>query len=313
MSDVAFLFAGQGAQVVGMGKDLYEGSRAARAVWDVADRVLGYGLTGIAFEGPEERLTRTIHAQPAIFVHAWSALEAAREVHGDRVPVPVWCAGLSLGEYTALVAAGAIGFEDGLRLVQARAEAMQAACDAEKGTMAAVAGLAEEKVGEAVAAAGARGIVAVANYNAPGQVVISGQEVAVADAAERCRVLGAKRVTPLQVAGAYHSPLMEMAGERFGRYLETVTFAAPRIPVLANATAGIYPDGAAVAALLTRQLVCPVRWTETMRFLVAHGVAVCYEFGPGKVLRGLFRQTDRSVQVVNVGTWAEVQEVFGDA
>ena len=286
---LAFLFPGQGAQAVGMGRALAERHPAARLVFEAADRTLGFPLSAICWEGPEERLRETRHAQPALLTHSVAALRLL-ESHDVR---PAWCAGHSLGEYSACVAAGALEFEDALRLVHRRGELMHDAGLERRGTMAAVLGLALEEVSAACAEAAEAGVVVPANLNAPGQIVISGEIAAVEAAGRRCAARGARRVIPLEVSGAFHSPLMASASRGLTERLERAAFADARCPIVPNVSARPVHDAAAVRRALEEQLLGAVRWEDSMRTLLAAGAEGFVEVGTGKVLRGLLRSVDR--------------------
>ncbi len=274
MIKTALMFAGQGAQVVGMGKDLAEGHATAKAWFERATAALGYDLGAVCFNGPEAELTRTEHAQPGIFLVSWVALEALKE----RAPHFEFqaAAGLSLGEFTALSAAGAMGFEEGLRVVRQRGRLMQEACDATRGGMAAILGLDEAATLEVCAQAG----VALANLNCPGQLVISGAAARIARACQLANAKGALRAVPLPVAGAYHSPLMASAQARLQAELERVSIKAPEVMVVSNVTA--LPHGApeAIRARLVEQVTSPVRWEQSMRYLLGQGFTRFVELGP---------------------------------
>jgi [acyl-carrier-protein] S-malonyltransferase len=281
----AFLFAGQGAQTVGMGADL------PADLFDRASAILGYDLRALCLRGPAERLDRTDVSQPALLVASLAALEAAAP------PPPAAGAGLSLGEITALAAAEAIAFEDAVRLVKIRGEAMQAACDARAGGMNSVIGLDPEKIR---AACDGAGLVGVANLNAPGQVVISGEKEALERASAACKAAGARRILPLRVAGAYHSPLMEPAVARLREALRPMQLRAPRWPVVSNVTARPYASADEIPETLARQITSTVRFEESVRWMIAQsGVRRFIEFGPGGVLSGLVRKIDPSVEVAS--------------
>lgn len=292
MSKTALLFAGQGAQVVGMGRDLAAQFPAAQAWFDRANAALGYDLTAICFAGPETELTKTEHAQPGIFLTSWVCLELLKE----QVPQLKFeaTAGLSLGEFTALTAAGAMNFEDGLRVVRQRGKFMQEACDVTRGGMAAVIGLDEAPTREACAEAG----VVLANLNCPGQLVISGDAEKIARACELAKAKGAKRAIPLTVAGAYHSPLMASAQPKLRDELAKIKIATPAIPVISNVTAQAH--GADIAARLVEQVCSSVRWEESMRALLAQGFTRFIELGPGTALSGFMKRIDKSAQMFNV-------------
>ncbi|MCS7309795.1 MAG: ACP S-malonyltransferase [Armatimonadota bacterium] len=293
----ALVFPGQGSQTTGMGREIAEASASARRIYEQADEILGYRLSRLCFEGDEEELRQTVHAQPALFVTSvatWAALSEQVELR------PVCVAGHSVGEYAALVAAGVLDWQDGLRLVRKRAEAMQEAAERSPGTMAAVLGLDAEAVEEACQQASSAGVVVVANRNCPGQVVISGEAEAVAQAGELCKGKGAKRVIPLRVSGAFHSPLMQPAAERFREALQQVRFRAPRIPVVANRTADVVGEETDWVNLLTEQLLYAVRWEESVRRMAELGAQRFIELGPGDVLSGLIRRTLPEAQTLTV-------------
>lgn len=282
----AYVFPGQGAQFSGMGKDLYDNSDIAREMFDKANEVLGFEITKIMFEGTDEQLKETKVTQPAIFLH--STILAA--TLGDAFQ-PDMVAGHSLGELSALVANKTLNFEDGLRLVSKRALAMQAACEAEPSTMAAIIGLDDdvvEKVCEEI-----NGIVVAANYNCPGQLVISGAVPAVEEACAKLTEAGARRALMLPVGGAFHSPLMEPAREELAAAIKATTFNKPACPVYQNVVAVAVTDPIEIQANLVAQLTAPVRWTQTMLSMIADGAEEVIEVGPGKVLQGLFKKVDR--------------------
>jgi len=283
-----------------MGADLVEAFPTARAVYEEADRLLGWSVTELSFQGPAERLNDTRYTQPALFVHS----VAAGRVLSEQGVRPEFFAGHSLGEYSALALAGAFSFADGLKLVVRRAEAMADAGAANPGTMAAVIGLDERAVLAALAEV--EGVVA-ANLNAPDQVVISGTAPGVQAASERMSALGAKRVIPLRVSGAFHSPLMEPAAAKLRDALALTEIRPPRAPVVPNVTAKPTSDPEQLRELLVRQIVSPVRWSDSVRALGAAGVSTCYEVGPGKVLQGLIRRIDSSLSALGAGTAKELR------
>ncbi len=294
----AFVFPGQGAQKVGMGGELLRESAAAQRVFEEADAVLGEPLGRMIVEGPADDLQLTANAQPAIVTVSIAALRVFEERSGFR---PDYVAGHSLGEFSALVCAGAIGFADAIRTTRARGTFMQQAVPAGQGAMAAVVGRQPEDVSAACAQAGQGEVVSPANFNSPDQIVISGAAGAVERASRLLSASGAK-VIPLKVSAPFHCELMRPAAERLDGVLADVTFAAPRVPVVANVTAEPNSDTARIRQLLVRQVTSPVRWTETVRFLLGQGVRRFIEFGPGNVLAGLIRKTDRDVEVVSAGT-----------
>ena len=305
---LAFLFPGQGSQAVGMGKALAVAFPAARAAFATADRVLGVPLTTLAWEGPEDELRQTRNAQPALLVHSVAALRVLEE-RGLRPDV---VAGHSLGEYSACVAAGALAYEDALRLVRTRGELMHRAGTDQPGTMAAVLGLDEAKVEEACAKASGGGEVAVAaNFNAPGQIVISGHLGAVARAGEIAKSLGARRVVPLPVSAAFHSPLMASAARALAEAIDATPVARPRCPIVSNVRAEKVETAEAVRAALKDQLLGAVRWQSSMRLLLDTGVDHFVEIGTGRVLRGLLKSLDPAALSFSFGEPGELEATLG--
>lgn len=286
----AYVFPGQGAQFSGMGKDLYENSEVAKELFEKANEILGFRITDIMFEGTDEELKQTRVTQPAIFLH--SVILA--KVLGNSFQ-PDMVAGHSLGEFSSLVANGTLCFEDALRLVYQRAMAMQKACEAEPSTMAAILGLEDEKVEEVCN--NVDGIVVPANYNCPGQLVISGAVPAVEKACELATEAGAKRALVLQVGGAFHSPLMEPARAELAAAIEATVFNTPSCPVYQNVVAKAVSNPEEIKKNLVDQLTAPVRWTQTMNQMIADGATEVIEVGPGKVLQGLFKKVDRQFPV----------------
>lgn len=273
---------------MGMGKSLYDGSAAARALYDEADRVLGWSLTKVSFEGPEAELTQTKVCQPALFVHGLAVLAALKEK--GRLPEARFACGLSLGEVTALTAAGVFDFATGLKVVAERGRLMQQACEKSVGGMAAIIGEDRTRVDELCREFD----IEAANFNAPGQIIVSGEKARVEALVAAAKDRGLKRVMPLNVAGAYHSRLMEPARAGFARYLETVTFNRPGLTILANATGQTVSEPAAIREALIRQVVSPVRWEDCMRRAAAAGATEFWECGPGAVLAGLARRTEKT-------------------
>jgi [acyl-carrier-protein] S-malonyltransferase len=300
MSRNAFLFPGQGAQAVGMGRALTEQLPAARRLYDEASAVLGYDLAAVCQNGPKERLDATAVSQPALFVTSLAALERLRTEDPQAVADGVAAAGLSLGEYTALVFAEALTFADALHVVQARGEAMQAASDARPGGMIAVLGLEPPAVEELCAAARGDGVLQVANLLCPGNVVVSGTRPA-CEAFEKAAEAKGGRTVRLAVAGAFHTDLMKPADDKVAAALAGVPIRPPRVPVWSNVDARPHTDPDEIRGLLVRQVVSPVRWEETMRGLLAAGCERFYEVGPGRVLVGLLKRVQRKAECVNVG------------
>ena len=287
----AFVFPGQGAQFVGMGKDLYETNALAKKYFDRADEILGFKITEIMFTGTDEQLKETKVTQPAVFLH--SVIQAL--CLGDSFN-PAMVAGHSLGEFSALVASGALDFEDGLRLVASRANAMQKACEINSGTMAAIIGLPDEKVEEICASVSSEGdIVVAANYNCPGQLVISGNVNAVNAACEKLKEAGAKRALPLKVSGAFHSPLMQPAKDELQAAIEKTTFKTPKCPIYQNVDAKPHTDAEEIKLNLIAQLTSPVRWTASVQTMISDGADDFTECGPGKALQGMIGRIDKNV------------------
>ncbi len=293
----AFVFPGQGAQFTGMGKDLYENNAEAKVLFEKANEILGFRITDIMFEGSADELKQTRVTQPAVFLHSViSAICLGEEFQPDMV------GGHSLGEFSALVAAGALKFEDGLKLVYARAQAMQKACEAVPGTMAAVMALPDETIENICAEVSAEGngVVVAANYNCPGQLVISGDVAAVSTACEKLKEAGAKRALQLPVGGAFHSPLMQPAKEELQAAIEATEFATPRCPIYQNVDGMAHTDAEEIKQNLIAQLTASVKWTQEVQQMIAAGATEFTECGPGKALQGMIAKISRDVTIKGV-------------
>lgn len=287
----AFVFPGQGSQYVGMGKELYDNNPLAKKLFDKADEILGFKITDIMFAGTDDQLKETRVTQPAVFLHSVISTLCM----GDHSHVAMM-AGHSLGEFSALVVAGALSFEDGLRLVAARANAMQEACEANPGTMAALIGLPDEKVEEVCSSISNEGkVVVAANYNCPGQLVISGDKEGISEACEKLKAAGAKRALPLKVGGAFHSPLMQMAKDKLQKAIEETTFATPKCPVYQNVDGKPHTDAEEIKLNLIAQLTSSVRWTSSVQNMIADGADDFTECGPGKALQGMIARISKEV------------------
>jgi [acyl-carrier-protein] S-malonyltransferase len=300
MSKTALVFAGQGAQSIGMGRDLAAQFPSANAWFDKANAALGYDLAKICFEGPEAELTKTEHAQPGIFLVGWVAFQLLKE----RAPGLVFhaTAGLSLGEFTALAAAGVMSFEDAIKVVRQRGQFMQEACETTKGGMAAVIGLDEAKTREVCAETG----VQLANLNCPGQIVISGPADKMDKACEVAKAKGAKKALPLPVAGAYHSALMAGAKPKLDAALGSISLQSPTVPVISNVTAQSHGVPSEIHQRLVEQVTSSVRWEDSMRYLLAQGFTRFIELGPGKALSGFMKRIDGNAQMLNVADVASL-------
>lgn len=299
MGKIAFVFPGQGSQTVGMGMDAYEAQPESRAIFDAADEALGFSLSSLISQGPAESLNQTINTQPALLTTSMAYLEVLKRTG----MTPDFVAGHSLGEYSALVAAGVLSFEDAVKLVRARGQFMEEAVPGGQGAMAAVIGAEREALSELCGSITASGhLVELANVNCSGQIVISGSKAGVQEAADRVKEAGGKRAIMLEVSGPFHSSLMKEAAARLEERLGSVVFHAPSVPVVANVTAQAVTEGEAFRRLLVEQVYSPVLWEDTVKLLVAEGVDTLVEIGPGSVLTGLARKIDRSLKVITINS-----------
>jgi [acyl-carrier-protein] S-malonyltransferase len=299
MARIAFLFPGQGAQSVGMGKALCESLPVARRLFEQASAILGYDLLALCSNGPADRLDSTVISQPAIFVASLAALESLRASSPEIISEVVATAGLSLGEYTALVFAGALDFADGLRVVQQRGQAMQAASDARSGGMVSILGLEQPAVEEIVKKASQEGLLQIANLLCPGNIAVSGVKPA-CEAVEKMATEARGKTVRLAVAGAFHTPLMKPADEKLAQALAGVTLRPPKVPVWSNVDARPHTNPEEIRGLLVRQVVQPVLWEQTLRGLLEAGCDRFYEIGPGRVLAGLLKRVQRKVDLTNI-------------
>ncbi len=303
----AFLFPGQGAQFVSMGKDIADTHFEAAAIFDQANDILGYDLKALCFEGPEEKLNTTTYSQPAIFTVSAAILTLIK----DKLPVPCVTAGLSMGEYTALLAAGLVSFEDGLKLVSKRGQAMQAAAEQSDGSMLCLIGMEPEKVNELCAEAAEGDVLLGVNYNCPGQIVVSGSKAACGRAEGLAEKYGAMKAVPLAVSGAFHTSMMDPAATALSEALSATDIAEPSdIKVIANIDAEYYTSANAIRQGLCKQLTNPILWQRCMEKLLAEGIEEFYEIGPGKVLAGLMRRINRKQKVTNIGNIAAVDKIL---
>ena len=306
MSKSAYVFPGQGSQSVGMGRDLYDSFPTAKAVFDQADKALGFSISKLCFEGPEVDLRETINAQPSILTTSFAALQAAREMAGDKLPSPAYVAGHSLGEYTALAAADVFDFATAVRLARERGRLMYEAGLVKPGGMTAIIGFDENALAEVCQETGTW----VVNINCPGQLVVSGAREAVAKAGELAKAKGA-RVVPLPVSGAFHTPLMQPTVDGMAKLISNLTFKDPTVPVIANTIARPLTTASAIKEELMNQLCHCVQWQRSIEHMVAQGVTTFIEIGPGKVLTGLIKRINKDVQTINLGDAASIKSLAG--
>lgn len=309
MNRIGIVFPGQASQYVGMGRDLYESDARVRKLYDVASNDLGEDIARLSFEGPAERLKETRFTQPAILLHSLSVLT----VMNDDIPAAALTAGHSLGEYASLALSGIISYEDSVLAVIRRATLMEEACRRTPGTMAAVMGLDEEQIVDICKRASAMGVVVPANFNSSNQVVISGSMDGVEEAGRLCKEAGAKRVIPLQVGGAFHSPLMQSATAGMKEYLDAIKFNEPQIALVPNVTGVAERNSGRIKEQLVAQLTSPVRWCQTMQYFKDNGIDTLIEIGPGKVLTGLAKRELDGAQMINLDTMQDIQNFVAAA
>jgi [acyl-carrier-protein] S-malonyltransferase len=302
----AWVFPGQGSQSVGMCRDLYDNVKSAREVFEAADKALGFSLSKLVFEGPEEELRQTINAQPALVTAGYACLQAARELAGSKLAAPAFVAGHSLGEYTALLAAGVFDFPTAVRLARERGRLMHEAGQKRPGAMSAIMGLDEAKLAEVCKASD----TVMANINSPGQIVISGAAENIKKAMELATAAGASRAVPLQVSGAFHSPLMQPAVEGMTQYLDSAKFKTPSIQVIGNVMASPLPSPEDVKTELKKQLTSPVQWIKTVEYMTKNGVTTIIEIGPGRVLAGLVKRISKDTATLNLGDLKAIQALL---
>ena len=308
----AFLFPGQGAQVVGMGADIAQAFPVAAEIFDKANSIVGFDLSRICFQGPAGKLNTTAISQPAIFVTSAAILEVLKTIPATSGTQPDVTAGLSLGEYTALYAAGVIKFEDALILVQKRGEAMQAAAETNQGAMVSIIGFDEEKISQLCAEASQGELLAAVNFNCPGQIVISGSKAACGRAEKLAPKYGAIKAVPLEVAGAFHTEMMSSAANTLEQALQKTAILEPSdIKIIANINADYYQTAEKIAEGLTKQLTCPILWQKCMEKLIADGIEEFYEIGPGRVLTSLMKRINRKAKVVNISSLQAINEMSG--
>nr|MBN2278668.1 ACP S-malonyltransferase [candidate division Zixibacteria bacterium] len=305
MGKVAVVFPGQASQYVGMGKDFYESDVEVRRLYEIASDEIGEDIARLSFDGPGDTLTRTRFTQPAILLHSLAVLTVLK----DRLPQADLTAGHSLGEYGSLALAGVIDFESAIKAVIRRASLMEEACRKNDGTMAAIMGLDEEKTADACREASAKGVVVPANFNSEIQIVISGENSGVEEACRLCKEKGAKKTIPLNVGGAFHSPLMESACDGMKDYLEKVEYQVPRIDIVTNVTGEVERDPEVLKSLQVKQLTAPVRWYHTLQYFGQNGIDTVIEIGPGKVLVGLAKRELKSARLINLDTLKDLEEL----